>query len=226
MNSPIQTIERRTSADVVFDHLFEEIISLRMLPGTKISEADIAARFDISRQPVRDAFSRLGNRGLLLIRPQRATEVQKFVTAAIRRARFSRAALEMEVLGHAIKNIGSAHKDRFLADLDLQDQAVRDGDVDAFHKLDYNFHRLLCEAGGVPFAFDVIMENKSHVDRLCVLSMMDRNAMNPLVQDHRAIFDALVSGDINVAQAAMRTHLTRLDDTIASVQRSHPDYFI
>lgn len=46
--------DRRTSVDVVFDHLYDEISSLNLLPGDKISEAEIAARFGVSRQPVRD----------------------------------------------------------------------------------------------------------------------------------------------------------------------------
>ncbi|MGB5556853.1 MAG: GntR family transcriptional regulator, partial [Paracoccaceae bacterium] len=54
-----QLRDRRTSVDVVFDYLYEEIADLRLRPGDKISEAEIAAQFDISRQPVRDAFSRL-----------------------------------------------------------------------------------------------------------------------------------------------------------------------
>ena len=70
--------ERRTSVDDIFDYLYDEISGLRLRPGDRISEADIAARFGVSRQPVRDAFNRLANLDLLLIRPQRATEVKRF----------------------------------------------------------------------------------------------------------------------------------------------------
>ena len=70
--------DRRTTVDEIFDHLFDEISSLRLRPGDRISEADIAAQFGVSRQPVRDAFTRLANLDLLLIRPQRATEVKRF----------------------------------------------------------------------------------------------------------------------------------------------------
>ena len=59
MTSAARTRERRTSVDVVFDTLHNAIVTLEMLPGDKISEAEIAAQFSVSRQPVRDAFSRL-----------------------------------------------------------------------------------------------------------------------------------------------------------------------
>jgi len=62
--------DRRTNVDSVYDYLYEEITTMRLLPGAKLSEAEIAKLFEISRQPVRDAFSRLENQDLLLIRPQ------------------------------------------------------------------------------------------------------------------------------------------------------------
>ena len=92
---------RRTTVDEIFDHLHDEILSLRLRPGDKISEADIATQFGVSRQPVRDAFSRLASLDLLLIRPQRATEVKRFSMREIVKSRFVRAAVEKEVLRRA-----------------------------------------------------------------------------------------------------------------------------
>ena len=78
MQEIAEKFERRTATDIVFSELYEDITSLNILPGTKLSESDIAKRFGISRQPVRDAFNRLEHLDLLLIRPQRATEVRGF----------------------------------------------------------------------------------------------------------------------------------------------------
>ena len=86
--------ERRTIVDDIYDHLHAEISSLRLKPGDRISEADIASQFGVSRQPVRDAFSRLANQDLLLIRPQRATEVRRFSMREIEKSRFVRSAVE------------------------------------------------------------------------------------------------------------------------------------
>lgn len=65
-----QTSDRRPRVDEIFDYLYNEIGSMRLKPGDRISEADIAAKFGVSREPVRDAFSRLESLDLLLIRPQ------------------------------------------------------------------------------------------------------------------------------------------------------------
>ena len=82
--------ERRTTVDVIFDHLNDEISSMRLRPGDKISEAEIAAQFEVSRQPVRDAFARLENLDLIVIRPQRATRVKGFSMAEITKSRVVR----------------------------------------------------------------------------------------------------------------------------------------
>lgn len=98
MQDKEEVFERRTTADMVFDQLYEDIASLKVLPGSKLSEAEIARRFGVSRQPVRDAFNRLGNLDLLLIRPQRATEVRGFSMDRVQHARFVRLAVELEVV--------------------------------------------------------------------------------------------------------------------------------
>jgi len=54
MYDTLITSESKSTADVVFDRLHAEIVSLEILPGAKISEAEIARRFGVSRQPVRD----------------------------------------------------------------------------------------------------------------------------------------------------------------------------
>ena len=101
MVQDLNTIERRTSADDVFDFLFDQINTLQLLPGTRISEVEIARQFQVSRQPVREAFIRLSNLELLLIRPQKATVVRQFSHTKILRARFIRSAVETEVLRRA-----------------------------------------------------------------------------------------------------------------------------
>ena len=226
MNVHSALIERRTAADVVFDSVYQDIISLRLRPGTKISEADIAAQFGISRQPVRDAFSRLGNLGFLLIRPQKATEVQKFLSDTITSARFIRAAIEVEVVQTAARNWDGRMTRDFEANLDAQAAAAETADVDAFHKLDYEFHHLICQAAGLDFAFNAIVEHKAQIDRLCVLSMMDEDSIRGLVSDHHGIFEAITAKDGEAARRVMRAHLARLDRTIDKVRASHPQFFI
>ena len=217
--------DRRTSVDDIFNAIQDDILTLRLRPGDKISEAEVAARFNVSRQPVRDAFSRLANLDLLLIRPQRATEVRRFSMREIVKSRFVRAAVEKEVLRLAARNcdpIGAAQLEVALA---AQDKALRENDVETFGKLDYAFHGTLCDIARADFAFDVILAEKSKLDRLCLLSLSQKNRMPQLAADHRAIAEAVQHNDEARAVAAGVLHLSRLDETIEQICVSNANYF-
>ncbi|MBX2839464.1 MAG: GntR family transcriptional regulator [Gammaproteobacteria bacterium] len=220
-----ENLQRRTTTDLVFDHLHEEIASLKLLPGTKLSETDIAQRFGVSRQPVRDAFNRLENLDLLVIRPQRATEVRRFSMQRIADARFVRLAVELEVVRQAC-SVWDAERARLLDDnLQQQQQALVDRLPDQFHILDYQFHKSICELSGCASAFNTIEECKKKVTRLCVLSLDRKNEFAVLLEDHLNLALALKKGYVEEATAVTRQHLARLDDTIADIHAKHADYF-
>lgn len=75
-----------TMAMRVVEALRDEIVTMGLKPGDVISESDIAGRYGVSRQPVREAFIRLAQQGLLLIRPKRATVVKKISPEGVPRA--------------------------------------------------------------------------------------------------------------------------------------------
>ncbi|KZM50506.1 GntR family transcriptional regulator [Labrenzia sp. OB1] len=220
-----QTSDRRPRVDEIFDYLHNEIGSMRLKPGDRISEADIAAKFGVSRQPVRDAFSRLESLDLLLIRPQRATEVRKFSTREIEKSRFVRAAVEKEVLDLAARRCdaaGAAVLDDCIAG---QRNVIAERNFEAFGNLDYAFHQALCKIAEVEFAFDVISVEKAKVDRLCTLGLARLDRMPPLLKDHETIAEAVKAHDSKAAVAAGILHLSRLDSTIDLISAEHSNYF-
>ncbi|MEO0496323.1 MAG: GntR family transcriptional regulator [Pseudomonadota bacterium] len=221
----VETMDRATSSDVVFNELYGQITNLKLLPGTKISETEIAKTFGFSRQPVREAFTRLANLNLLLVRPQRATLVRPFSRQLIANARFVRKAIELEVVRAAAADRDRSCDSKLKANLQEQTRAIAAEDAGLFHDLDYKFHRLLCEAAGKDFAFEIIAENKAQVDRLCMLALTSTEAMNLLFGDHEQLLKALFGGDADEADQILRLHLDRLTPTIDAIYTTHSGYF-
>lgn len=217
--------DRRTSVDVVFGHLYDEIVSLRLRPGDKISEAEIAAKFGVSRQPVRDAFSRLENLDLLLIRPQKATEVKRFSIRSIAKARFVRAAVEAEVLRRAAALCTAEGAALLRANLAQQEVVVSANLYEKFGTLDYEFHQILCDIAQVDFAFEVIEFEKAKVDRLCSLGLAKEDRMAVLIKDHLSICEHVEAHNVEAAVQAGMIHLSRLDATIKAISSANADYF-
>lgn len=219
------TSDRRTAVDEIFDHLHDEINALRLRPGDRISEAEIAARFGVSRQPVRDAFTRLANLDLLLIRPQRATEVRRFSAREIEKSRFVRAAVEAEVLRRAALSPDPGKGAVLARELDRQRAALAARDAAAFTALDYDFHRALCEIAGAGFAFEVISTEKAKLDRLCLLALAKDDRMPQLLADHEAIASAIRASDPALAYETGMHHLAQLDSTLDQITRDNASYF-
>ena len=69
-------IRKATSADVVYEKMKNDIVTLFFKPGEKLSETKLAARYGVSRDPVRKAVSRLAQEGMLESKPQVGTLVK------------------------------------------------------------------------------------------------------------------------------------------------------
>ena len=221
----MEDIRTRTSTDVVYETLHNQIVSLDILPGTKLSETEVARRFGVSRQPVRNAFTKLGNEDLLLIRPQKATKVRGFSMDRLELTRLIRRAVDLEVIYGAIQVWDTAREAELAANLNLQEQALTNDDLPTFHALDYDFHQLIYVLGGNPMAFEVMLECKQKVDRLCMLGLEKESEAKSIFADHCEIAKGLAAGDLELAQKSVRKHLTRLDKTIAYIHKTHPSYF-
>ena len=215
----------RTTTDLVFDHLFDEIVSLRILPNSKISEAEVANRLGVSRQPVRDAFNRLGNLELLQIRPQRPTLVRGFSFERIKNVRFMRMAIELEVIRDASRIWNDACAERLEANMVKQREAIAAGQIDEFHRLDYEFHQAICELSGHGLAFETIRQCKQQIDRLCVLSLARQEEASAVLNDHEEMAGHLKARATDAAIALMRSHLSRLGQVIEEIHETHSEYF-
>lgn len=220
-----QDEKRLTTTEEVFRRLKSDIISLQLPPGSKLSEVEVAKACNVSRQPVREAFMRLGELNLLEIRPQRATRVRKISQQDLRDTRFIRAAVEVEVVRVACEIASEENLASIAENLDDQRKAVEAGDADKLKTLDYHFHHLICIAAERAHAFKVISQNKAHTDRACTLELAHAQGMQEVLEGHSAIYDAICAGDAKTAVEKARVHLAHLDETLANAAKNFPDFF-
>ena len=227
MAAPLESLAakpQQTTTDEVFDTLYKAVISLDLPPGTKVSEAEIASQLGVSRQPVRDAFYRLSKMGLLLVRPQRATLVTKISEEAVFNAAFVRTALEVECLRTAY----TLHADELVVSLTRnfaeQTQVLNNDDPANFHRLDEEMHKLFCECAEQRHVWNLIQEQKAHLDRVRYLTLSQSHRRNVL-DEHRCILSALEAGEIQKAERKLRDHLGGVARHIDRIRNTHPDFF-
>ena len=140
-------------------------------------------------------------------------------------ARFVRLAIELEVIHQACSIWDETRVKALDENMDKQRQALESGKLDQFHALDYEFHKLICQLGGCPLAFDTIEECKNKVERLCVLSLDREDESAVLFNDHEQLAKALEERSVKDATTVARKHFARLDDIITDVYNKHSEYF-
>jgi DNA-binding GntR family transcriptional regulator len=219
----IQPARAPSVTDQVFATLYADVVTLGLPPGSKLSEADVARRFGVSRQPVRDAFYRLSQLGFLLVRPQRATTISPISEREVLQARFIRTAIEVETARAAADRLTKADHDELADLLAAQARAVAAGDRIGFHGLDDDFHRRIAEMAGLEFAWTLIRDTKAQMDRVRFLSLAV--GAESALDEHRAILAALQDRDADAAVARVREHLSRIEDILARLRGTHLQYF-
>lgn len=216
----------RPVADQIHAGLKSAILRADLPSGCLLSETEVGLRFGASRTPVRDAFTRLREDGLIVTWPSRGSYVARISEPAIRQAQFLREALETAFVARACE-MGLAPETRAALDASLaaQDEAAREGDTARFQSLDDAFHAEIARATGFDRAETLLIREKSALDRLRVLALSDRAHIGLLLDQHRKIHAAILARDAATAQDAMRTHLRAVLDTLDDLKTRHADLF-
>lgn len=144
----IRPVPRTLLRDRAYAAIRDAIVAGELEPGAVVRDADLAERLGLSRAPVREAFSRLVDEGLLESKPQSYTRVTPLVAADVRDAAAVVGALHELVTRTAVPRLTDADlavmrtaNERFAA-------AVRAGDVDAALRADDDLHEVLVRASG------------------------------------------------------------------------------
>lgn len=226
MNVQPQIADSQGSAtDLVERDLRGSIIELRLAPGAKLSEQEIANRLGVSRQPVREALIRLANSRLIEIRPNRGTVVVRISSRQMTEALFVRQSIELAVVDRAAENFDAWQRKRIDALIAKQKDAAAALDHAAFREHDEAFHIAIAQGAGVGMAWMAIADMKSHMDRVCNLTLQTETDMLRRVKEHRAIMEAIDNGERKAARKAMTAHLESILDAMPELEATYPHLF-
>jgi DNA-binding GntR family transcriptional regulator len=223
INTNVEIDQSAPLGQQVYLLLKQGIIQAEFRPGDRASEVEIGRQLEVSRQPVREAFLRLQGEGLLDIRPQRGTFVQKIAIQAVLDARFLREAIEADIVALVASDQNAALVRELRRQLKAQ-QKVSDSDPVSFMKLDDLFHRTLAQAADKCHALQMLEDLKTQMDRVRFLSF-NHFHIAQLITQHTAIVNAIASGSTELAVQHMRKHLREILNSLPLITREHPEFF-
>lgn len=209
----------------IYRTLRQDIVTCAIAPGAFLSEKEISTRFNVSRQPVREAFIKLAEAGLVQVLPQRGTYVMKISSKRVADGRFIREAVETAVVRRAA--MVATDKDLALLghNLERQTLAAKSLQTQEFLLLDDEFHRTIAQIIDCKLAWETVEHIKATMDRVRFLTLSKVSPPESLIAQHYAIFEGLKARDPDAAEKAIRIHLQEMISTITPIAEQNSDWF-
>jgi GntR family transcriptional regulator, rspAB operon transcriptional repressor len=209
----------------IFRALRQAIFAGQLVPGTPLSEKEVSDMFLVSRQPVREAFIKLVEVGVLQVLPQRGTLVKRISPRMVREGRFIREAIESAVARKAAESITDAQLQLLTENVREQKRASKLNDTAAFLALDEAFHYSIAQFIDCIAAWNTIQDIKAQMDRVRYLSLPEVSPLDLLIRQHAKILAALRAHDSSAAEEAMRTHLREILVSLGPIAARNPNWF-
>jgi DNA-binding GntR family transcriptional regulator len=203
---PAETpISRSVLSATVKDRLLEAILDGRYPPGSRIIETRAAREFGTSQAPVREALRDLEALGVVEISPFRGARVRQPTREELLEAYVVRSELEALVVRLAVPRLDEASLEKLADYLARMHRAAEAGDSVEEASADAAFHGLLVDIAGNRTLKRVwgLLEPYSRTYITIAVPGSDRHRIAGL---HNPVLDALRSGDVAAADAAIRTH--------------------
>jgi DNA-binding GntR family transcriptional regulator len=204
----------RTRAESLRLKLEEEILTGRFAPGVKLDEEDLAARFGLSRTPVREALKGLMSSGLVEIRPHQGTFVATLTPRAITDMVETMAVLEAACAGFAARRHTPEDRRKIQ---DAQRDCETGTDPLAFYSANTRFHEAIYAASGNAWLAQQARGLRQRLEPYRRQITFQTGTVEHSTSDHRAIVRAIFDRDEEAAASAMRRHLVTLEATIAAM---------
>lgn len=204
-----RTIRGKSVRSIIVEELRSMIISGDLAAGAAISEGSMASEFGVSRTPIREALKELQVEGLVEIRSQVGTFVASPSLESLEEMSIVRGALESLAAARA----ASAADQEILAALNQNlidsERAAAQDDVSLYASLVPEFHGLILKGSHNETLrrFHTMLVNQLSYSGLVKASLGKSGRSTLSMVEHRAIYDAICSGDSDAAEQAMKTHV-------------------
>jgi DNA-binding GntR family transcriptional regulator len=204
--------ETETLTDRAYRELEELIVTLRIAPGTVVSEALLSKRLGIGRTPIREALQRLARERLVLIMPRRGIVVSEVNVQTQLRLMEVRRELERLLARASARRATDEQRARFREIAVGIVKSAEAGDEAEALRYDREFNALMLEASRNEFATSAMALMHGLSRRFWIMHYKNLAGLLQLTQRHAAIADAIARGDRDAAAEASDRLMDYLED--------------
>lgn len=221
---PRAAAKKRTKAtsltEKVYGLLRTEILTCALEPGRELSEAELAARFEVSKTPVREALATLRSEGFVRTFPRRGYQVMPITFGDMSELFDLRTILEAGAAELACSRITDAEIEHLNKLADVVYDRAEQPSLRRFIQANRDFHAAIGKASGNERLHQLLVRQIDELERFFYLGARLRDVSSETQSDHHAIVEVLKKRDPVAAREIMIRHndITRkgLFDALAS----------
>jgi DNA-binding GntR family transcriptional regulator len=208
-DDPISVEER------IYASITAALLQGRLRPGAQLVERDLAAAFGCTRGALRKVLARLGFEGKLVLEANRGAFVPSPSEEGIRQVYRARQIVEAGIVAALCGSLSAAHKRRLRAHVRSEEKASRAGALEESVRLAGRFHVLLTELAGGTELLGLVGQLVAKTELYKALFDPSKGSTCS-ADEHMQIIEALDAGDLHAALAAMREHLSELEERVVA----------
>ena len=197
-----------------YDLLRREIVSCRIFPGTRFTEAELMARFELGKASCRIALQRLIQGGFVSSMPRHGYRVTPITIKDVDEVFALRVALEPIAARAAAGRVNGAQLLRLEQACRVRIPADVGNQIDFFLEANRSFHMAIADAAGNQRLSRTLSGLLDEMTRLVALGFGVQRVRPNIENDHMLLIDHLVAGDADSAETVARRHVETFRDMV------------
>jgi DNA-binding GntR family transcriptional regulator len=207
---------QKTLVELVYERILDAICSGALPAGARVTQDELAARLQVSRQPVMSALGLLKQQGFLVEHGRRGLQV-----APADRAHFDaiyefRSVVEPWAASLAADRMTPELLARGRALVATGKRVAAAGDANATLQADIDFHNFIYEACGNPLVLESMQLHWQHLRRSMGEVLQRPRFTEKVWREHAAILDAIAAGDRKAAARLIGEHVREARERVGA----------
>ena len=197
-----------------YNALRRDILACQITPGQELSEGELAARFNMSKTPIREALGKLRSEGLVRTYPRRGYQVSPVTFQDLNELFEMRSLLEGRAAELASEKISAERLDHLMTLAEIVYNRAEQPSITRFVRANRQFHEAIALASGNQRLHTTVVQVLDELQRFFHLGAQLRDVGGETSDSHRQIVQALRLRD---AERARRQVMHEIQSTQAGL---------
>lgn len=211
------SVPAKAKPGVIYRQLKEMILGFALYPGARITENELADRFQVSRTPVREALQRLAAEGYVIIRPKQGCLVRDIDIEEINHYYEVRIGLEVRALELACLTMSDRQLNKLAASWNPDKVPRKAPAVADMVAHDESFHLALAEGAGNHVLAGYLKDVNDHIHIVRRLDFTDPQRIAQTYREHHEVLQRLLVRDVEGAKVLLQRHIRKSADVAKAI---------